>query len=153
VDATNYIDRVAPAHSKTSCSDSNPSNAGPNGCPRCALLAHEALLCQLRERGADTVRMPRELTAENGAKAALIGEISMAAELTCSACSYHDVDPECEVCGGEIRYTQPVPVEWSTIKAIYRAAVRHFHPELSAAEGPGAAPGTIPARAGPTSNN
>lgn len=131
---TPYIDRVAPVHGKTSCSDSNPSNAGPNVCPRCTLLELEALR-QMRELNPDTVQMPRELTADNGAKAALIGEFFMAVELTCSACSYHDADPECEVCGGEIRYTQSVPVEWPTIKAIYRAAVRHFHSEPSITEG------------------
>lgn len=135
MDVAKYIDRVAPVHGKISCSDSNPSNAGPNGCPRCTLLELESLR-QLRELAADTVRMPRELTAENGAKAALIGEFSMVVELTCSACSYHDVDPECEVCGGEINYTQSVPVEWTTVKDVYRAAVRHFHPEPAASEGP-----------------
>lgn len=57
------------------------------------------------------VFMPMELTAENGAKAALAGEFSELIELT---------NP------GEPVTINHV-IKWSTIKAIYAKAVEHFH--------------------------
>lgn len=44
-----------------------------------------------------TVIMPKELTAENGAKALLIGEFQEEIELTCSACDYHGPQNDCEL--------------------------------------------------------
>lgn len=73
-----------------------------------------------------TVMMPRELTAENGAKAALMGEFIIQFPMTCSACNFHGAQEDCEVCGGEVEYMQPVNVPWTTIKAIYAAAVKHL---------------------------
>lgn len=70
-----------------------------------------------------TVIMPRELTAENGAKAALIGEFRIKFPMGCF-CKGEDED--CEVCGGDGEYMQPVNVPWTTIKEIYRAAVKHL---------------------------
>jgi len=67
-----------------------------------------------------TVMMPCELTAENGAKSALIGEFSINFPMKC-CCGGEDED--CEVCGGAGEYTQPVNVPWTTIKEIYKAAV------------------------------
>ncbi len=71
----------------------------------------------------NTVMMPRELTAENGAKAALMGEFSIQFPIKC-CCDGEDGD--CEVCGGSGEYTQTVNVPWTTIKEIYRAAVKHL---------------------------
>jgi hypothetical protein len=76
----------------------------------------------------DTVIMPRKLTAENGAKAALIGEFNIPFPVVCSACAYDGAQHDCEVCGGTIEYTQTVNVPWTVIKEIYAAAVKHFHP-------------------------
>lgn len=73
-----------------------------------------------------TVIMPRELTAENGAKAALMGEFSIEFPMMCSACDFHGADDECEVCGGTGEYMHPVNVPWTTIKEIYAAAVKHL---------------------------
>ncbi len=67
--------------------------------------------------------MPRELTAENGAKTALSGEFFEEIELTCSACGYYGSNDDCELCGGEIAYTQRVAISWSTVKRIYAAAI------------------------------
>ena len=65
----------------------------------------------------DKVILPKELTAENGAKALLIGE-------------FHE---EIEVCGcldgtGEEQEMQDlrVPVSWTTIKEIYKMIVKNM---------------------------
>lgn len=70
-----------------------------------------------------TVMMPRELTAENGAKAAMMGEFSINFPMKCHCCG---LDENCEVCGGDGEYMQPVNVPWVTIKDIYAAAVKHL---------------------------
>lgn len=81
------------------------------------------------------VLMPKALTAENGAKAALVGEFTILHEVTCSGCAYDEADEDCEVCGGEIEYTERVAVPWDVIKDIYAAAVK----ACGTATGPGAA--------------
>lgn len=70
-----------------------------------------------------TVMMPRELTAENGAKTALIGEFSIDFPMKCCC---EGMNEDCNVCGGTGEYMQPVNVPWTTIKAIYAAAVKHL---------------------------
>ena len=71
-----------------------------------------------------TVMMPRELTAENGAKAALIGEFIINFPMKC--CCHGEEEDDCDVCGGSGEYMQPVNVPWTTIKEIYAAAVKHL---------------------------
>jgi len=61
------------------------------------------------------VVMPRKLTAENGAKALLMGEFFEEHE-----CSYYDAD------GKLVEYTEKVPVSWDTIKEIYKKVVAHY---------------------------
>ena len=61
------------------------------------------------------VVMPRRLTAENGAKALLMGEFFEEHE-----CSYYDAD------GQLVEYTEKVPVSWDTIKEIYKKVVAHY---------------------------
>lgn len=74
-----------------------------------------------RDLEKQTLGMPKALTAENGAKAALMGEFSWQEES-----SYVDEDG----------YPQVSPVKrvvpWAVIKEIYAKAVEHFekHPEL-----------------------
>ena len=68
------------------------------------------------------VLMPCELTAENGAKALLAGEFRELIEVP-----NPDYDPEDHDDDGEPEFvTQAVPVSWTTIKAIYAMAVKHF---------------------------
>ena len=61
------------------------------------------------------VVMPRRLTAENGAKALLMGEFFEEYE-----CSYYDEDGEL------VEYMKKVPVSWDTIKEIYKKIVAHY---------------------------
>lgn len=70
------------------------------------------------------VLMPVQLTAENGAKGALMGEFTVTREMHCSVCDYDDTDETCEVCGGEVEYVEHVSVPWDSIKEIYNAAVK-----------------------------
>lgn len=80
----------------------------------------------------ETVAMPRALTAENGAKAALIGEFKIDNTFQCEACDDDGmVDGEvCPDCEGRGHVGDVVTVDWTTIKAIYAAAVKLFHPEV-----------------------
>lgn len=73
-----------------------------------------------------TVMMPRELTAENGAKHLFIGEFFEEIELVCSHCNGDAPENDCEVCGGSGTYVQKVGIEWLTIKQIYKKAVDYF---------------------------
>lgn len=68
------------------------------------------------------VSMPVALTAENGAKAALIGEFKEEIELDCPDC-FGDDSEQCETCDNAGVIWHSVPVEWTTIKAIYAKAV------------------------------
>lgn len=82
----------------------------------------------MKNTNPDTVVMPRELTAENRAKALLMGEFYSEVEMTCDWCDGEGfVDNEgCEACRGAGDYTMRVPVTWTTIKAIYAKAVEHL---------------------------
>jgi len=76
----------------------------------------------------EKVIMPKRLTAENGAKTALIGEFKESIIVTCANCCGDGADPEdcdetCEDCGGSGSYSISVPVQWTTIKEIYEKAV------------------------------
>lgn len=75
--------------------------------------------------------MPRELTAENGAKALFMGEFSIETQNECIECDglgHEDTEEmlECEICEGRGIYLQKTPVDWSTIKEIYALAVKHL---------------------------
>jgi hypothetical protein len=82
-------------------------------------------LLELIESG-QIVVMPARLTAENGAKASLIGEFFEEVE-TMTECPREGGcnDPECD--GHYHTGMQQVAVEWTTIKAIYARAVEHFN--------------------------
>lgn len=68
------------------------------------------------------VNVPHNLTAENGAKAALIGEFYVNYEVNCTEC---DGDG-CEDCNNEGVWIVKRPIPWTTIKEIYAAAIQHF---------------------------
>ena len=76
--------------------------------------------------------LPKELTAENGAKALLIGEFHETVNIPnpdycgdqCGDCDLNceDDDP-CKILESS---PQKVPVSWTTIKAIYKKIVNHY---------------------------
>lgn len=69
------------------------------------------------------ILMPETLTAENGAKTALIGEFYETTPVQCHECHGHPDDrEECKFCDGEGELTQRVPIQWNTIKEIYKRA-------------------------------
>ena len=69
------------------------------------------------------VMVPVALTAENGAKACLLGEFSETKSINCPECFGDD---ECETCDGSGRIVIKVPVSWTNIKAIWARGVEHF---------------------------
>lgn len=76
-----------------------------------------------------TVVMPRSLTAENGAKALLIGEFFEEIEVSneeycgCGKCDYCiEIQDE----NATETLIQKVPVSWDTIKKIYDKVVSHY---------------------------
>lgn len=73
--------------------------------------------------GAEWVKVPRKLTADNGAKSALIGEFKEDYSVSCPECFGEE---ECETCDGSGRIHIEVPVSWTTIKAIWDMGVEHF---------------------------
>lgn len=82
----------------------------------------------------NTVIMPKELTAENGAKGLLMGEFSENVAIQCPSCDgsgsiemgAYDPDEVCDECEGAGEYTLKVAVSWSKIKEIYAMAVKHL---------------------------
>ena len=69
--------------------------------------------------------MPRQLTAENGAKALLLGEFKLQVTRECPECQELEEPLEgCEVCDGEGEYAQRHTFPWDQIKFIYSEAVK-----------------------------
>lgn len=73
--------------------------------------AMTALAEQAKKNDEAMVLMPLRLTAEDGAKYALSGEFNVR----------HEINEGIIV---------TIPIPWTTIKDIYAAAVKHFHPEV-----------------------
>ncbi|WP_406834024.1 hypothetical protein [Pseudomonas asiatica] len=69
--------------------------------------------------------MPRQLTAENGAKALLLGEFKLKVTCECPECRELGEPAEgCEICDGEGEYAQRHTIPWDQIKFIYSEAVK-----------------------------
>jgi DnaJ-class molecular chaperone len=81
------------------------------------------------------ILMPKNLTAENGAKAALMGEFFEKIYDPCTSCggsgTIEKYSPSsvgeslvgCEECGGSGRHERKIYVSWTTIKEIYKKTV------------------------------
>ena len=76
----------------------------------------------------DLILIPKKLTAENGAKALLIGEFYEKLQLRCPDCD--GTDKDCDICKGDGYYIQEIPITWSIIKLIYKKAVHYLGKEL-----------------------
>jgi hypothetical protein len=72
------------------------------------------------------VRLPRRLSAENGAKALLLGEFAEREWVDCPECAEKGASPDCESCKGKGSVPLDVPISWTTIEAIYNKIVEHF---------------------------
>ncbi|MGE8468792.1 MAG: hypothetical protein ACN6QE_22020 [Pseudomonas putida] len=69
--------------------------------------------------------MPRGLTAENGAKALLLGEFKLEVTRECPECRELEEPAEgCEICDGEGEYGQSHIIPWEKIKFIYSEAAK-----------------------------
>lgn len=69
--------------------------------------------------------MPRRLTAENGAKALLLGEFKLNVVRECPECRDLEEPVEgCDVCDGEGEFAQSHTIPWDQIKFIYSVAVK-----------------------------
>ena len=68
--------------------------------------------------------MPRQLTAENGAKALLLGEFKLLVTKECPECCELEEPTEgCSICDGEGEYGQKHTIPWDQLKYIYSKAV------------------------------
>ncbi|MBK5541557.1 hypothetical protein JFV28_20185 [Pseudomonas sp. TH05] len=68
--------------------------------------------------------MPRQLTAENGAKALLLGEFKLLVTEECPECCELEEPTEgCSICDGEGDYGQKHTIPWDQIKLIYSKTV------------------------------
>ncbi|TFH84949.1 hypothetical protein EQG41_19705 [Billgrantia azerbaijanica] len=67
--------------------------------------------------------VPREITAETGHKAGMVGDFHESVLVRCPDCDNDEPDPDCEICDGLIEYEESVTVSWTTIKAIHRRIV------------------------------
>lgn len=79
------------------------------------IIRYSDLVEMIEEAQEKAQFMPERLTAENGAKALLLGEFYESVTV--------DSEDEEEV------YHIRVPVKWTTIKDMYKTIVKHFKPE------------------------
>lgn len=85
------------------------------------IAAYEKIMEQAIPDG--WVMVPMKLTAENGAKGALLGEFSETKFINCPECFGDD---ECDTCDGSGRIETKVQVSWTNIKAIWAKGIEHF---------------------------
>ena len=122
------IDELLSAGAKPACQDCNgklrlQEPGCPEGdCTRCASAEPSAPVMQIPE---GYCVMPRRLTAENGAKALLLGEFKLEVTQECPECRELDEPVEgCEICDGGGEYGQCHMIPWDKIKFIYSEAVK-----------------------------
>ena len=120
-----------------------PKKENPDYTYLCRIIDTVKEVLKDRKESVETVSLPKELTAENGAKALLIGEFNESVEIRnpeyCGdSCEITETSCHADTCNNcsiskEFRneyITQKVPVSWTTIKEIYKKVVNHFQVEL-----------------------
>lgn len=95
----------------------------------CAAIAENAYSAAMLQTGNypvipdGWVMVQKRLTAENGAKSAMLGEFSETKVINCPECFG---DEDCEICDGSGRIEITMPVSWTNIKVIWEKGVEHF---------------------------
>ncbi len=74
----------------------------------------------------DNIWMPKELTAENGAKGLLSGEYFVNVEVPCFECLDTGLDEDCADCDGTALISRKVTISWTTIKEMYADIVKNY---------------------------
>lgn len=97
---------------------------GPE-CLECGATAQSAEAWNRRTPPEGMTLVPREITAESGHKAGMIGDFIETIEDCCPECggSGWDDGEDCDVCEGRGGWYRKVAVEWTTIKAIHRRVI------------------------------
>ena len=106
---------------------SNPP--APNYAKRPPMPPAPPIITSHTNNANDTVIMPKNLTAENGAKGLLSGEFKERIIVPCCDCHGEGIDDDgeyCLECGGAGSFSVVVSVNWTTIKEIYAMAVKHL---------------------------
>lgn len=89
---------------------------------------------KIHDKKSDSLRiakviLPRELTAENGAKALFSGEFFEVNSLTCVACDENGINhagDKCDICLGSGTFEEKTAISWDSIKDIYKKIVEHL---------------------------
>lgn len=82
----------------------------------------------------DRILMPRELTAENGAKGKFSGEFYEFIEIECSNCDgtgFEEDEIKCDECDCIGHHLHKVYVSWTLLKKIYSEIVKQYGVEVS----------------------
>lgn len=79
----------------------------------------------------DLCLMPKELTAENGAKALLSYQFCEQIEEECQECADEQYSDDCKACEGTGYTNTAVVISWTNIKKIYAMAVKNLAQENS----------------------
>lgn len=74
----------------------------------------------------ENVWMPKELTAENGAKGLLSGEFYEIIVTPCADCWECGSSKDCPDCGGTGDIEHRVYVSWGNIKKLYAIIVKNY---------------------------
>lgn len=111
----------------------------PAGCTSCSWCGFKAEQpAQLAVVPDGYCIMPKRLTAENGAKALLLGEFSVSITQECPECKDLDEPIECcEICDGEGEFEVKQLISWDKIKYIYSEAVKGLalNPDVASLNG------------------
>lgn len=90
------------------------------------IQAGEKAIDCLEKLKTNSVILPKELTAENGAKGLLIGDFFEEMRMECPVCGDFGNDPDCDGCDGKGHIDIKLIVSWTNIKAIYKRIVKYY---------------------------
>ena len=94
-------------------------------CDDCHVWMYDSVVHKFNN-DSDKILMPKALTAENGAKALMMGEFFETIQQDCPEC-YGD---GCSDCDDNGYFEIKIPIKWTIIKEIYKMAVDNLGVEL-----------------------